>query len=423
MPEGRTLENAVTAVSQMRRVKALNRFTIVRAIQDHGPISRTALAHRTKLSKSTVSTITAELLAQQVIGLHSVGESSGGRPVINLAFDTSAGYVIGLDLANDPATILLTDLQGQVQEEITCAIAGIEPDTLLATVLPSLRTLLAGPRLPVLGVGVACPGKIDTAGGEVVKAANLHMLHYPLRQKFHDALGCPIYLGNDTDCAALSEKHYGKGSESDDILYVAVGTGIGAGIITSGALFTGSNGFAGEIGHMVVTDRMALCGCGNQGCLEAVAAGPAIAQEAWERLLSGEASVLQALVGKGRDTCTAQAVLAAAAHGDALACDVVITAARLISRALAALVNAFDIDTVILSGPLAVPDELLFRTAEETTRSLVGVVHRPRLRFFAGQLGTRANAIGAAVMVLQDIFTPHGLDQILLPELADVSAV
>jgi predicted NBD/HSP70 family sugar kinase len=407
----------------MQRVKALNRFAIVHAIQEYGPISRTALARRTKLSKSTVSTITAELLAQQVIGLHSVGESSGGRPATNLAFEASAGYVIGLDLANDPATILLTDLQAQVHEEVRCAAGAAEPDALLAAVLPGLRTLLAGPRRPVLGVGVACPGKIDTAGGEVVRAGNLHMLQYPLRRKLHDALGCPIYLGNDTDCAALGERHCGQGSESDDLLYVAVGTGIGAGIVVGGELFTGANGFAGEIGHMVVTDSAAPCPCGNRGCLEAVAAGPAIAWAAWERLRGGEPSVLREAVGGRPEACTARAVLAAAAAGDALACDVVATAARLIGRALAALVNAFDIDSVLLGGPLADPGGVLFATAEETTRSLVGAVHRPRLRFLPGQLGARANAIGAAVLVLRDIFTPHGIDRILLPELVDASAV
>ena len=104
-------------LSHVQHVKAFNRFAIIRAIQEHGPISRTALAQLTKLSKSSISTITAELLRQQVIGLHSVGESSGGRPATYLAFDASAGYVIGLDLANDPVTILLTDLQAQVRQE------------------------------------------------------------------------------------------------------------------------------------------------------------------------------------------------------------------------------------------------------------------------------------------------------------------
>jgi predicted NBD/HSP70 family sugar kinase len=407
----------------MQRVKALNRFAIVRAIQEHGPISRTALARRTKLSKSTVSTITAELIAQQVIGLHSVGESSGGRPATNLAFDASAGYVVGLDLANDPATILLTDLQAQVQQEVRCAAGAVEPDALLAAVLPEMHSMIAGARRPVLGVGVACPGKIDTADGEVVRAANLHMLHYPLRRKLHDALGCPVYLGNDTDCAALGERHCGQGSESGDMLYVAVGTGIGAGIVVSGELFTGSNGFAGEIGHMVVTDSTAPCSCGNRGCLEAIAAGPAISRAAWQRLRGGEPSMLRGTVGDQPESCTAPAVLAAATVGDPLAGDVVATAARLIGRALAALVNAFDIDTVLLGGPLADPGGSLFATTEETTRSLVGAVHRPRLRFLPGQLGPRANAIGAAVLVLRDIFTPHGIDQILLPELVDASAV
>jgi glucokinase-like ROK family protein len=400
----------------VQHVKAFNRFAIIRAIQEHGPISRTALAELTKLSKSSISTITAELLRQQVIGLHSVGESSGGRPATYLSFDASAGYVIGLDLANDPVTILLTDLQAQVRQELHCSVTDVEPDALLATVLPTLRTLLTGSQNPVLGIGVASPGEIDTRSGEVVKAANLRMRHYPLQGKLHEALGCPVRVGNDTNCAALAEKYYGGGFDVDDILYVAVGTGVGAGIIVNGDLFTGSHGFAGEMAHMIVTDQTAPCICGNQGCLEAVAAGPAIARTAWERLCKGEASALHDVVGDNRDACTAQVVLAAAAEGDALAVDVVQRAAHLLARALASLVNVLDIDTVILSGLLVSPDGLLLRATEQATRALVGPLRREWLRFFPGQLGSRANAIGAAMLALQDIFTPQGIDQILMSE-------
>ena len=401
--------------TQMQRLKASNRFAIIRAIQQYGPLSRAALMQHTQLSKSTVSTITAELLQQQVIGLHSVNESSGGRPATNLSFDAGAGYVIGLDLASTPVTIVLTDLQAQVHRELHCPAEALDPDGLIAAVVPLLQSLLAGPHLPLLGIGVACPGEIDRERGVVLKSGNLRMLQYPLRQILEEALDFPVSLGNDSDCAALGEKHYGGGAAYDDILYIAVGTGIGAGIISGGELFAGAHGFAGEIGHMVVTDRTDPCVCGNVGCLEAVASGPAIARTAWERLQAGEASMLQELVGTAPETCTAAAVLSAADAGDALACSVVDQAALLLGRAVAALVNALDIDTVILSGQLVASGRVL-QSVEDVARALVTMVHRPHLRILPGTLGGRASAIGAATQALQGIFTPQGIDQIVRAE-------
>jgi glucokinase len=248
------------------------------------------------------------------------------------------------------------------------------------------------------------------------------MLRYPLRQKLRDALGCPVSLGNDTNCAALGEKHYGMGQHCDDMLYIAVGTGIGAGIIVGGELFAGSHGFAGEIGHMVVTDGLAQCVCGNRGCLEAVASAPAIARAAWDRLCAGESSILHEIAGGSREACSAQAVLRAADQGDQLALGVVSTAGRMIGRAVAALVNAIDIDTVILSIPLEGTGGLLVRTAAETALQLVTAVHRPLLKVMQGSLGERASSIGAAVLALQNIFTPGGIDQYLMAEEAGGSS-
>jgi len=195
-------------------------------------------------------------------------------------------------------------------------------------------------RLRAVGVGV--PGDVDAASGTVRMAVNLDARDLPLGQLLREGLGVPCFVEHDARAAAawLADRD----GDGLDLAYLAVGTGISAGIVLGGRLLSGDNGLAGEVGHCIADPDGPECPCGLRGCLEAVAAGPAVARAARAELDGGALSELNGA------HLTAEAVYAAAGRGDALALRVTTAAGASIARAVRALALTYGVRRVIIGG-------------------------------------------------------------------------
>ena len=210
------------------------------------------------------------------------------------------------------------------------------------------------------GVGAGAPGPLDTKRGVVLLTPNLGWVNLPLRQLLQDALGIPAMIDNDANCAVLGEWWRGAARGAKQVIGITIGTGIGGGIIVDGRLYHGASDCAGEIGHTTVEVNGRRCKCGNYGCLEAYASGPAIARRAVEAIEAGQTSKLPDYVDGALERITAQTVYQAAHDGDELAEEVVGDTAKFLGAGIANMINIFNPEIVVVFGGVTLAGERLF---------------------------------------------------------------
>ena len=234
-------------------------------------------------------------------------------------------------------------------------------------------------------------------------AGLLEGLVLPVGPTLAEAFGLPVRADNDATCAAWAEHQLGAAKGADTALLVTLGTGIGGGLVVDGLLVRGANGFAGEVGHMVVDDGGIPCTCGRRGCWERYASGTALGQQARALVAEGGGTRLVELAGGDPAGVTGEHVTTAAAEGDADAIAVLDGFADWFALGLANLIHAFDPSRCVIGGGLVGAGDVVFgpiRTALADVR-LVAPEHRPPVEVVPATLGARAGAIGAALLARQ----------------------
>lgn len=249
----------------------------------------------------------------------------------------------------------------------------------------------------VVGVGIGAPGPLDRERGIVLVTPNLGWSDFPLRRLVSDALGgLPATLDNDANCAVYGEWWVGAATGSKILIGITIGTGIGGGIVINGEIFHGASDVAGEIGHTTIDSTGRRCKCGNYGCLEAYASGPAIAARAVEGVEAGAESRLPEYVGGDLGKITAQTVYQAAHDHDAFALEVVRDTAKFLGAGVANLLNIFNPDSFVILGGVTLAGDHLFvpLQAEIKRRAFKPAVDACRV--LAGTLPGTAGVFGAA---------------------------
>ncbi len=273
---------------------------------------------------------------------------------------------------------------------------------LVGTVMDDTMRETGAQRTDFIGIGVGAPGPLDRAQGIVLVAPNLGWKDFPLRQRVQDKLGLPTTLDNDANCATFGEWWQGAARGGRDVVGLTIGTGIGGGLILNGALYHGATDMAGEVGHTTIDLNGRHCKCGNYGCLEAYASGPAIATRAREVLVREEGeSAMPGMVAGRLESITAQTVYDAAAAGDAVAHEIVRDTARYLGVGIANLLNIFNPDTVVVAGGVTAAGDALFvpMRAEVRRRAFSPAVKA--VRIVPGELLGTAGVIGAVASFKQ----------------------
>ena len=268
----------------------------------------------------------------------------------------------------------------------------------LLNAIAALVHQVAGGTAPT-AVGVGAPGLVDVDG--VLRfAPNLPgIVGLGLKAELEPRLGVPVQADNDATCAAWGERQLGAARGFDEVLLVTLGTGIGGGIVTGGRISRGANGFAGEIGHMVVDPDGPACLCGRQGCWERFASGTGLGRLGREAALAGRATRVRELAGGDPDQVRGEHVTTAAAEGDTEAVAVMEHLAWWVALGLANLANVFDPQAFVLGGGLAEAGDVLLAPVRSAFADAVGGHgHRPAVEIVPATLGERAGAIGAACL-------------------------
>lgn len=249
-----------------------------------------------------------------------------------------------------------------------------------------------------MGIGLGSPGPLDRKTGTVIETPNLGWRNFPLRDLISNSIGLEAELDNDANCATIGEWWMGAGQGVHTLVGVTLGTGIGGGIVLDGRVFHGVADVAGEVGHMTIDSTGRKCKCGNYGCLEAYASGPAIAARAIEGLETGDTSILPSLVNDDLSRITAQTVYEAIVAGDLYAKEVMRETARFLGAGLANLINILNPGMVVISGGVTQAGEHLFEPLRTQIRRRAFRHAEESCQIVSTTLEGKAGVIGAAYM-------------------------
>lgn len=313
---------------------------------------------------------------------------------------------VGIDVGGTSMRAAVVDAAGEIlgeAEDKTDVGGGLEGVTAQVAACVKAAAKDAGMSLRRLaGVGVGVPGAVDSARGQVYTAPNLGWTEAPFGDTLREALGCEVAVDNDVNVAVLGEQKFGAARGVDDVLGVWVGTGIGGGVVLGGRLHRGARAAAGEVGHTIVLPDGPVCGCGNRGCVEALASRTAIEREIFRAVHRGDPSVVPELLeAKGKTRVTSGILKKALARKDPTVQAAMRRAVRFLGIALSGWVNVLDPARVVLGGGVVekLGDSLVERVEEEANRHTIRAAGRfPE--YVAAELGDQSGILGAAGLVL-----------------------
>ena len=375
--------------------------------------TRPALVRHLGLGRNVVSQRVSQLIDFGLVDEGSLAPSTGGRPSRELRLRAEAGCLLVAELGATELQAGLSDLDGTLlaqRSEPWNVAAG--PERTLARLEQIFDELLADrpAAVPVWGVGAGLPGPVEFSRGRPIAPPIMPGWDgYPVRERLSATYQAPGWVDNDVNVMALGELRAGIARNELELLYVKVGTGIGAGLISAGRLHRGAQGAAGDIGHVsVLDDDSVLCRCGNTGCLEALAGGYALSRDGSAIARSGRSPVLaDVLAATGH--VTARDVTAAAAAGDPASLALLTRSGRLVGRVLATLVNFYNPSLIVVGGQVSLSGDIFLGELRRTVYGRSTALSTRDLRIATSPLGDRAGLLGAAFLVADQLFSPECL--------------
>jgi glucokinase-like ROK family protein len=376
----------------------------------HGP-SRDALSSRLNFSKTRANAVVAGLIEQGWLAEVGLRASSGGRRAETLQLHRGLGTLLCADLGATSLEVaaLTPDLDVLARRGEAVDVRD-GPGRVLSRMRTLMREVIASagakPR-QVIAIGVGVPGPVDFASGQLVEPPLMPQWDsYSIRDDLRADYDAPVWVDNDVNLMALGEPWRLK-RELPNFLVIKVGTGIGCGVVCHGEVYRGANGSAGDVGHICVDPDGPRCHCGNLGCVETMAAGPAIAREATEAAQTGRSAMLAERLAE-RGELTPEDVGLASRAGDAAANAIVQGAGTLIGQMLASVVNFFNPSHVFVGGGVTRIGPLFLAALRQSVYHRSLALSTRHLEIQYTPLGDRGGLIGAGVLALQETLRARG---------------
>jgi predicted NBD/HSP70 family sugar kinase len=377
--------------------------TVLGLIRSGEAVTRADLARVTGLARSTVAQRVDALIAHKFVLEAGGSASTGGRPPTVLAFNHDAGVVLVADLGATHSHLAVSDLAGSPLAEVVAdKDIGLGPEKVLEWVNREFKSLLketGRTDADVRGIGIGVPGPVAFSTGQPVNPPIMPGWDgFSIPGWFASRFDAPVLVDNDVNIMALGE-HFTTFPDTENLLMIKVGTGIGCGIVAGGHIHRGTQGAAGDIGHIRVSGHdEVICHCGNIGCLEAVAGGHALAE---------------ALTEAGTKAVNSRDVVDLVRGGNSSAVRMVREAGRSLGEVLAGCVNFFNPEVVVIGGDMAeVHEQLLAGVREVTFQRSLPLATRD-LRTLPSELGDRAGIIGAAILVIEHVLAADVVDRVV----------
>ncbi|MDB5998963.1 MAG: nagC1, partial [Rhizobacter sp.] len=367
--------------------------------------SRTGLAALSTFSKSKANATAAALLERGLLEETGMQASSGGRRPETLRLARSMGVLVGVDLgATSLDVAVIAPDMTVLAHETESADVRQGPGAVMSRTRELMQQLLRHCEITkdrVIGIGMGVPGPVAFDSGLLFNPPLMPGWEgFSIRDYLGEDYAAPVFIDNDVNVMALGELWRSQ-RQVPNFLVVKVGTGIGCGIVCNGEVYRGSTGSAGDVGHICVDPNGPRCHCGNQGCVEAMAAGPAVSRMAVDAAQAGESPVLAALLAE-KGAISPIDVGRASRGGDAAANAIVQKAGALIGQMLASVVNFYNPSQVVIGGGLSHIGPLFLASIRQSVYHRSLALSTRHLDIHYAPLGERAGVIGAAVLALQE---------------------
>ena len=369
-------------------------------LRDGRPWTRAQLAEATGLARSTIAARIDTLMRLGLVAPYGGARSTGGRPPTLFALNPTARLVVGVDIGATHARAALTDLNGSILAEADAQLKVADgPDRVLTWVVDTVRELAASinrPLADLAAIGIGLPGPVEHSTGRPINPPIMPGWdRYDVPGHLQQAYALPVLVDNDVNIMALGERRAHL-RDVDDLVLIKVATGIGAGIVSGGVLQRGAQGTAGDLGHVRVPGADdVVCRCGNTGCLEAVAAGPALAA---------------AVRGQGEDAETGGDVVELVRAGSLVAMSVVRQAGRDIGEVVATLTNLINPSVVVIGGQMAGAGEHLLAGIRESVYQRSLPLATEHLRIVTSRAGGQAAVLGASALAIEHVLSPDAVE-------------
>ncbi|MFF3503443.1 ROK family protein [Streptomyces sp. NPDC003247] len=382
--------------------------TLLNMLRFNGPATKPVLTERVGAGRTLVTQKINEMIDAGLLAEDRVGRSTGGRIPREVRFRSEAAAVVGIEVGSSGIDAGITDLAGRpaIAHHEAWDIAQGPEATLdrIKQIVDRLRADPQAPTAPLVAVGAGLAAPVEFSTGRPVSPPYMPGWDdYPVRDRLADRFGVETWVDNDVSAMALGELRAGLAQDASDFLFVKLGWGIGAGLVSRGGLHRGADGCAGDIAHIPVPAASpAPCRCGRRGCLVAHASGAALTREAQRLADTGESPHLKSLAAQGK-TLQAADITAAARAGDPAATELLVQTGRFIGTALGTYVSFFNPSLVVIGGGVSKAGDILLAAIRQAVYEFSLPLATRHLRIVPAGLGDAAGIVGAAFTALDAV--------------------
>ena len=389
-------------------IKNLNQALVLNLVKDFEPIPRSEIAKLIKLSPTAVSNLTENLIKEGYLREKGPGSSAAGRKPILLELNSKARFVIGIDLERiNVIKAVITDLRANIISRVERTLESTDFSMVVDLIIKTIRELINTSGIEIekiAGIGIGSPGLIEYRTGKVIYSTHLGWKNMPLGASIQQEFDIPVVVYSEANTPALAEQRYGAGKKAQDLIYITLGPGLGAGIIVNGKIYRGISGTAGEFGHIIIDPDGPLCECGNRGCLETLAAESSIIKRANEGVKQGKKTLIARLIQDSKQGITPEIVYEAALKEDKFAIEVIQKTAHYLGMGLINLVNLLNPEMIIIGGNISQVGDIFIEPLRKMIDSHALPTPAKIVKVVSSYFGKDAGVIGAATLILDHIF-------------------
>lgn len=389
-------------------VKNLNRMTVLNIIKENELVSRQQLAQLTGLTPPAITGIIRELLDMGFVMEVGLGTSQGGRKPMKLKFNAKAGYVIGVEITSHETVLVIADLENDPIHSLTLGLNMTEPDIGIPQLIEALGQVLYSEEnrnKNFLGIGIAFPGLLSAREGIVKRSVNLgpKWRQFPLKETLKNEMKLPVFIESNAKSSALAEWWFGGGISLRNLVYVNLGEGISAGVISADRVIQGAQGHAGEIGHSFMMENGPLCNCGNRGCLEAICGIPALLRKANDEIAMINPQDPLKIVWEQTGKIGIEDILKSAKNEGSYSWELLQQVGNYVGLAIANVVNMYNPEAIFIGGKLGVVAETFINPIKDMVNNHSFPEVAKSVQIKISDLGVHSGVIGSCALALREL--------------------
>lgn len=380
---------------------------LLNILRENGASSKVEISKAMNLTFPTITTLLNTLIDKGIVIESGKGVSKGGRRPILYRLNSESVYVIGIDITVHEIRLGLFNLEAElVRHHLLLSPVHKTPEAFAETVYKGVHLLVEAEKVKkdhVIGIGVSSPGPVNPKQGKVFSPPNLPLWkEVSLQSLLENKLRIPVKIEKDANVAALGEMWFGIGKDVSHLVYILISEGIGGGVIINRSLIDNDRFGVGEIGHGTVDMNGPLCNCGNYGCLEVMASGMAILKEYRRKLQRNSTELHQASAD-----ITYAMLLTALEKQEKIACRTVDESSKILGVGIINVINFFNPELIIIGGKIPKIYPKMIEIVNEMANQRVIDAFKSNLAIVPGKLQDNVNIMGAAALILEEVFNRH----------------